>query len=224
VSARNYESLEAFTGGYTDYGQPEDEVVLFDPKRPNVHMAEFIEAVLCQAGAAFGLARAYACLRADTSYTAFRGDMIMSWQGAFFPMQKWLERCFADWAAVKALTWGMRKGFVKALPAGWERSLSWRWPKMPEVQVDTAQNAIKLALKNGTTDFAQEIGPDWRAHFDSLAEQAEYARSKGLHLSIDETTAGAPQGSASDGSDEENDQNGKPAATDNGKQGDNGNE
>jgi capsid protein len=196
--ARNYDSLEAFTGGYTDYGQPGDEVNLFDPKRPNVHMAEFIEAVLCHAGAAFGLARAYACLRADTSYTAFRGDMIMSWQGAFYPMQKWLERCFADWVAVKALTWAMRKGQIKPLPAGWERALSWRWPKMPEVQVDTAQRAIALALKNGTTDFAQEIGPDWRQHFDALAEQAEYARGKGLHLSIDETAAGAPQADAAD--------------------------
>ena len=188
--ARNYESLEAFSGGYVDYGQPGDEVNLYDPKRPNVAMKDFIEAVLCHAGAAFGLARAYACLRADTSYTAFRGDMIMSWQGAFYPMQKWLERCFADWVAVKALTWGMRKGQIGPLPAGWERSLSWRWPRMPEVQVDTAQNAIALALKNGTTDFAQENGPDWREKFDALAEQIAYARGKGIPLSVLEMKSG----------------------------------
>lgn len=191
--ARNYDALEAFTGGYTDYGQPGDEVNIYDPKRPNVHMTEFIEAVLCHAGAAFGLARAYAMLRADTSYTAFRGDMIMSWQGAFYPMQKWLERSFADWVAVKALTWAQRKGFVKRLPPGWEQSLSWRWPRMPEVQVDTAQDAIALALKNGTTDFAAEIGPDWRKHFDALAEQLEYARSKGIPLSNMETKSGGIQ-------------------------------
>jgi capsid protein len=202
--ARNYESLEAFTGGYTDYGQPGDEVNIHDAKRPNVHMTEFIEAVLCHAGAAFGLARAYACLRADTSYTAFRGDMIMSWQGAFYPMQKWLERCFADWVAVKALTWGMRRGAIKTLPAGWERSLSWRWPRMPEVQVDTAQNAIALALKNGTTDFSQEIGPDWREHFDALAAQLEYARSKGIPLGVMEMkSGGAANGKDNSGSDDE---------------------
>jgi capsid protein len=193
TGARNYESLEAFTGGYTDYGQPGDEVTHFDPKRPNVHMPEFIEAVLCQAGAAFGLARAYACLRADTSYTAFRGDMIMSWQGAFYPMQKWLERCFADWVAVKALNWGMRHGQIKKLPAGWERSLSWRWPRMPEVHADQAQSAIALAFKNGTTDWSQEIGPDWRSHFDAIAEQIAYAREKGIPLSNMETKAGAIQ-------------------------------
>ena len=192
-ASRNYENLEAFTGGYTDYGMPGDEVNLYAPNRPNIHMAEFIEAVLCHAGAAFGLARAYAMLRADTSYTAFRGDMIMSWQGAFYPMQKWLERCFADWAAVKALTWAQRNGHVNKLPAGWEQSLSWRWPRMPEVQVDTAQNAIALALKNGTTDFSQEIGPDWREHFDSLAEQIAYAREKGIPLSVMEMKSGGAQ-------------------------------
>lgn len=191
--AQNYESLEAFTGGYTDYGQPGDEVNLYDPKRPNVHMVEFTESVLCHAGAAFGLARAYAMLRADTSYTAFRGDMIMSWQGAFYPMQKWLERCFADWVAVKALKWAIRHGKITELPKGWERSLSWRWPRMPEVQVDTAQTAIALALKNGTTDYGQELGPDWREHFDALAEQIQYAREKGIPLSVMEMKSGGAQ-------------------------------
>jgi capsid protein len=203
--ARNYESAEAFTGGNFDYVTPGDTVTIHDAKRPNVHMAEFIEAVLCHAGAAFGLARAYACLRADTSYTAFRGDMIMSWQGAFIPMQKWLERCFADWAAIKALTWAMRRGEIPALPVGWEQSLSWRWPKMPEVQVDTAQNAVALALKNGTTDFAQEIGPDWRAHFDALAEQLAYAREKGIPLGVMEMKSG---GASSDPDADSNDKKG----------------
>jgi hypothetical protein len=130
--------------------------------------------------------------------------MIMSWQGAFYPMQKWLERCFADLVAVKALTWGMRHGAIKTLPAGWERSLSWRWPRMPEVQVDTAQNAIALALKNGTTDFSQEIGPDWREHFDALAAQLEYARSKGIPLGVMEMkSGGAANGKDNSGSDDE---------------------
>jgi len=190
--ARNYENLEAFTGGYMDYGEPGDTVTQYDPKRPNVNMAGFVEAVLCQAGAAFGLARAYAMLRADSSYTAFRGDMIMTWQGAFYPMQKWLERCFADWVAVKALTYAMRKGLIKTkLAEGWEKSLSWQWPRMPEVDTAKEQNAIAMALKNGVRDWSQLIGPDWKRHFDAIAEQIEYARKKGIPLSNMETKAGA---------------------------------
>jgi len=93
---------------------------------------------------------------------------------------------------------------IKPLPPGWERSLSWRWPRMPEVQVDTAQNAIALALKNGTTDFATENGPDWREKFDALAEQIAYARAKGIPLSVMEMKSGG----ASQGPDDK--QKGKP--------------
>jgi capsid protein len=189
-TAQNYENLEAFTGGYTDYGQPGDEVSFPPVNRPNVQMATFIEAVLCHAGAAFGLARAYAMLRADSSYTAFRGDMIMTWQGAFYPMQKWLERAFADWVAIKALTWAQRKGFVRTLPSGWEQTLSWQWPKMPEVDTAKQQNAIATALKNGVADWSQLIGPDWQRHFDALAEQIAYAKEKGIPLSNMETKSG----------------------------------
>lgn len=188
--ARNYESLEAFTGGFTDYGQTGDKVEFPNVDRPNVHMAEFLEANLCYAGAAFGLARAYALLRADTSYTAFRGDMILSWHGAFYPTQKWLERTVADRIGRKALTWAMRKGHIKQLPAGWERTLSWSWPMMPEVDQLDAENAVAQALKNGTTDFAQLLGPDWERKLEALSKQIEKIRALGLPLQILEGKSG----------------------------------
>jgi capsid protein len=194
--ARNYESLEAFTGGYTDYGAVGDKVEFSPADRPNVHMPEFIEAVHCHAGMAFGLARAYALMRADTSYTAFRGDMIMSWQGAFYPMQKWLEREVADWVARKALAWAMRSGVnnrrpqIKPLPAGWERSLSWTWPTMPEVDELDAANAVAQALKNGTTDYAALLGPDWRKRLESFAEQLDVIRKLNIPAGVLELKSG----------------------------------
>ena len=70
--------------------------------------------------------------------------------------------------------------------------------------MDTAQTAIALALKNGTTDFSQEIGPDWREHFDALATQLEYARSKGIPLGVMEMkSGGAANGRDNSGSDNE---------------------
>jgi capsid protein len=188
--ARNYESLEEFTGGYTDYGQTGDDVKWSPTDRPNVHMPEFIEAVQCQAGAAFGLARAYALLRADSSYTSFRGDMIMSWAGAFYPMQKWLERDIADWCGVKAITWAIKKKKIKPLPEGWEQTQSWTWPTMPEVDQLDAENATAQALKNGTTDFAALLGPDWRKRLEGLAEQINEIKRLGIPLSILEMKSG----------------------------------
>jgi len=188
--ARNYEALEELTGGFTDYGETGDKVVFPPTDRPNVAMKEFIEAVQCQAGMAFGLARAYSLLRADSSYTSFRGDMIMSWAGAFYPDQKWLERCFADWVGVRAVRWAIRKKEIKALPAGWERSLSWTWPMMPEVDQLDAENATAQALKNGTTDYAALLGPDWRKRLEGLAEQINEIKRLGIPLSILEMKSG----------------------------------
>jgi capsid protein len=188
--ARNYESLEAFTGGYTDYGDVNDKIQFPPADRPNVHMAEFIEAVHCHAGAAFGMAKAYALLRADSSYTAFRGDMMMTWAGAFYPTQKWLERTFADRVGRKAIAWAIRKRMIAPIAPGWERRISWKWPRMPEVNLVDAANATALELKNGSTNFSDILGPDWKMRLGQLAEQVDEIKRLGLPLSILEMKSG----------------------------------
>jgi len=188
-TAKNYEKIEAFTGGLTDYLDPEDEVIIPDLKHPNSALAAFLEAVHGYGGAALGLARAYTILRADSSYTAFRGDMILSWT-TFYWLQKMMERNVADWIAKKVLTWAQRKNEIPELPAGWERALSWTWPKMPEVDELDAQNAIAAALKNGTTDYSQLLGPDWRKRLEGFSEMVEVIRKLNLPMKILETASG----------------------------------
>jgi capsid protein len=183
-SALNYERFEALTGGIFEYGAKGDKLVFPDINRPNVHLPEFIEAVLGYAGSSLGLARAYTILRADSSYTAFRGDMILTWAGAFYPMQKWLERQYADWVAVKALTWAQGQKLIKPLPEGWARRISWQWPRMPHVDEAREEAAVENALRNGTTDYSLLLGPAWRTKFEALAEQLDVARSSGLPLSV----------------------------------------
>jgi len=188
--AQNYERLEAFAGGFVDYLDVGDEVQIPDLKHPNSQLAPFMDSVHGMSGAALGLASAYTKMRADSSYTAFRGDMIMSWV-TFYAYQKWLERQVADWIAVKAIQWGIRKGEgFEAPPAGWERKLAWTWPRMPEVKEIDAQNAVEKSLKNGTTDFSALLGPDWKDKLDAYAEQVEYVREKGLPLNVLETKSG----------------------------------
>jgi hypothetical protein len=153
-------------------------------------MAEFIEAVHCHAGAAFGMAKAYALLRADSSYTAFRGDMMMTWAGAFYPTQKWLERTFADRVGRKAIAWAIRKRMIAPIAPGWERRISWKWPRMPEVNLVDAANATALELKNGSTNFSDILGPDWKMRLGQLAEQVDEIKRLGLPLSILEMKSG----------------------------------
>lgn len=185
----NYDRLESYTGGYVDYLNKGDKINIPDIKRPNIHLMEFCEAVLGHAGASVGLARAYTILRADSSYTAFRGDMILSWV-TFYAMQKWLERSYADWVARKVLTWAQRKGKIKPLPAGWEQVLSWSWPTMPHVDEAREEAAIQNALKNATMDYSELNGPDWQNKMKAYAEQLNFARKLNLPLSVFETVSG----------------------------------
>ena len=174
--------MEALTGGYMEYLDPDDEFQILDFNRPNVHLQEFLEATTCQAGSALGLTKTYSTLKTSTAYTAFRGDMLIAW-AQFYWDQKFLERRFMDWVAVKRLRWAQRKGRIQTLPAGWEDKLKFTWPKMPSIDPVKTANAIKQEIANGTVDYSELLGPDWRDKLGALAGQLEYAAGLGLTLS-----------------------------------------
>jgi capsid protein len=67
TNAPNYERLEAFTGGLTDYLASGDDVLIPDIKHPNGQLAAFMDSVNGQAGAALGVAMANAHGLAATS-------------------------------------------------------------------------------------------------------------------------------------------------------------
>jgi hypothetical protein len=178
-----YDRLGALTGGYVDYLEPGDKFELLKIDRPNVNAIGFHDHVLQSAGSGLGLARAYAQLKADSSYTAFRGEMLLSWS-TFYMLQKWLERRAADWIAGKAIGWAIRKRLLVAPTAGWENRLSWSWPEMPQVDPEKETNANEAKLQNGLTDFSAILGPNWRDTFKALGEQIKFAEEQGLPLAI----------------------------------------
>ena len=61
---------------------------------------------------------------------------------------------------------------------------------MPEVDELDAQNAIAAALKNGTTDYNELLGPDWQARLGELAKQTDFIRTSNLPLKQLETASG----------------------------------
>ncbi|MEI8164759.1 MAG: phage portal protein [Chloroflexales bacterium] len=191
----NYERLEALTGGMTEYLDAEDNVTFPDTGRPNVNMPAFIDFVTDISGSAFGLAHAYSRMKADSSYTSFRGDMIMTWV-SFRDNQKFLERHVADWGAVQAISWAIATGKLppppEVLKDSWQGMLAWQWPRMPEVNEVDAQTALTAKLKNGATTLSAELGPAWKEILGQLALEVEEARRLNLPLSIFETKAGAP--------------------------------
>jgi capsid protein len=199
----NYERLEALTGGYMDYLAKGDKFTLHDIKRPNIAMGEFLDHVTDAAGSVLGLAHAYSRMKADTSYTAFRGDMVMTWVSIYVD-QKDLEREWLDWVAVRAIQWAMNQNKIpRNAPQDWKERISWHLPKMPNVDALKEAQADAQGLKNGTTDFAELLGPNWKEKMDAFSEQLEYARTKKLPLSVFEQKSGGMAGTATEETDTE---------------------
>lgn len=135
------------------------KIDLLDTKRPNVNIIAYVEHVTGVIGATRGLARVYSTLKAQTSYTAFRGEQAMSEQ-SFREARKELERTVCDPIARLVIARAVRLGRIRSqLPEGWEEMLAWSWPKMIEVNERDAQAALKAKIENGVTSLTRELGP-----------------------------------------------------------------
>ena len=191
------DALERLTGGNIDYLKDGDQVTFPSPSRPNPNLAAFLDYAGDVAGAAFGLSHSYARLKADTSYTSYRGDMTMTWR-TLADLQQFVEDAFSDWVAVRAIRHGIAADELGDGPEGWEAAVAWQYPAMPAVDEQKEQSALAQKLKNGLTTYREQLGPDWAARFHDLAEEQNLARKLGLHLPTMETAAGAPAGGEGD--------------------------
>ena len=154
----NTKELKAI-GCHFDKLPPGLKIELLDSKRPNLNIIAYVEHVTGVIGATRGLARVYSTLKAQTSYTAFRGEQAMSEQ-SFREARKDLERIVCDPIARLVIARAARLGLIKAeLPEHWEEMLAWTWPKMIEVNEKDAQSALKMKLENGITSLTRELGP-----------------------------------------------------------------
>lgn len=146
-------------GAHFDQMPPGLKIDLLRTERPNPNMPAYIEFLTGLVGGTRGLARVYATLKAQTSYTAFRGEQVMT-EPSFEEARADLEREVCDWAARCVISRAVRLGLITvALPDGWEHMIAWRWPKMREVSEKDAQTALKLKFENGVTSLSRELGP-----------------------------------------------------------------
>lgn len=196
ASDSNYEALEALSGGFTEYVEPGEDVKVLDHNRPSVAVSEFYKDTHRTSGAGLGLANVYSTLQAQTSYTAFRGEMIITWR-TFEMMQKFLERYFCDWILGLLIPWAKRKKLIKSkLPENFQYSASWSFPQMPSISPVDETTANTAQLKNGLIGFDNLLGADWKEILKARAEQLAYAKELGIPLSAFETVAGAAVSSA----------------------------
>lgn len=180
------------------------DIVAFDSKRPNDSVAEFVTKQQSDIIAAFGLGKEFFTLSPESSYTAYRGAMLMAWQ-SIRCYQHDLERV-CEWAASQWCYW-RRTATVNALAvpddvlADIDLRCEWRWPKMPEVDDAKHQSAIDAAMSNGSMTLRERDGANWKRILEQRAKEREasiaagepaYAGDKMVSGGVATATDGAP--------------------------------
>lgn len=198
----HYDRLEALTGGRIEYMEQDDDFVPLDFDRPSLNFAAAFDFILRSAGGALGLSKTYTTLNTESSYTAFRGDLLLSW-AQFYVDQKFLERRKCDIDSINAVNWGLRtrrlvlpKG--KTMPVGWEKDISWKWPEQPAVDPLKEAQAAVIRLANLLTTMGDEVGPDWKKNIQAAKELIAAAGDEVPLMFFEGKTAGATQQPAED--------------------------
>jgi capsid protein len=200
------EKLKAIGVQYQD--MPEGlRMELFDTKRPNARLPDYLDYLSGLVGGSRGLTRVFATLKAQTSYTAYRGEQIMAWQ-TFRDDRKDLERRCCDWIVRCVISRAVRLGLIHShLPDGWEDMIAWTWPKMIEVSEKEAQSAIQLKMQNGLTSLTRELGP---GEFEKVMEERAAEKKRfdeaGLVYPGETTVSGAIKSEDDAGNDDDEDE------------------
>ena len=162
---------------------------LLDTKRPNTQLIQFVEWLNGGAAAVHGLARVYSGLKAEASYTAFRGEQTISLP-SIEESEKELERGPLDWIGVKEIQWGIDTNALREGPKGWRKKMQWSWPTMKEVNETDAQTAVAAKIKNFLTTYQALLGPNWQTILTQVSDEMKWFEKRGLMHPALQTVSG----------------------------------
>lgn len=170
------------SGVGVDYVEGVRDIKYKDAATPNPNISAFVDYGMDMAGMALGVGHSQARFRTDSSYTAFRGDLAMTW-ATFADNQQFIEDAFSDWVAERAIRWAVEHGVLAAPPSEtWPEAIAWIYPQKPSVDETKDVAAFRDGLACGMTTFQDRFGPNWRDHLAQVA--AEQAEAKRLGLSL----------------------------------------
>lgn len=181
--------FEGTTGGKVLNPPTGTKLELLDMKRPSENAIKFVDWLNGGAAAVHGLARVYAGLKAESSYTAFRGEQCISLP-SIEEGQKELERGPLDWIGIKRIQWGISVGLLRDGPAGWQKKMQWSWPSMKEVNEVDAQAAVTAKIKNYMTTYQQLLGPNWKTILVQVSNEMKWFADNNLTHPANVTVSG----------------------------------
>ncbi len=157
---------------------------LFDTKHPNANMPQFITWLQRVAAFTLGLSSFHATGKADSSYSAAMAEMLLS-QKSFDDAWHDLESGILDWLMERWYRWASRKGLLPvadaALPQAWARKcVTWERPPQKALNPVDEQKAWTEGLRNGSVDYLDIHGANWKRRAAARARQKKFISSLGL--------------------------------------------
>lgn len=157
---------------------------LFDTKHPNANMPQFISWLQRVAAFTKGLAAFHATGQANASYSATMAEIQLS-QKSFDDEWHKLEAGILDWIMARWVAWSKRRGTFPVdeskLPAHWMRKcIQWERPRQKALNPVDEQKAWTEGLRNGSVDYTDIDGANWKRRAAQRARQKKVLQNLGL--------------------------------------------
>lgn len=149
---------------------------LLDTKHPNQNMPSFINWLATKSAAPFGLSEQFATFMPKGG--DFRANQLFS-ERAFEEAQKFLEQ-ICDWTLYRWSAWAVKRGLIDRAPDTFIDDVDWSWPRMEELDELQHQNAVEKKLRNMTSSYKQELGPDWKETLSTIKEEIDWCKNNDL--------------------------------------------
>lgn len=157
---------------------------LFDTKHPNANMPQFISWLQRVAAYTKGLAAFHATGQANASYSATMAEIQLS-QKSFDDEWHKLEAGILDWVMARWVAWSKRRGTFPVdeskLPEAWMRKcVQWERPRQKALNPVDEQKAWTEGLRNGSVDYTDIDGANWKRRAAQRARQKKVLQTLGL--------------------------------------------
>lgn len=141
-----------------------------------MQIPEFINWLAGRSATPFGLTREFATLA--PSGADFRANQLFSAR-AFQDAQKFLEG-ICDWIFWRWSLWAAKRGKISPVSFSDMSRLDWAWPRMDELDEQAHQNAVEKKLRNMTSTYRDELGPDWKDTLRTVKDEIDWCKANNL--------------------------------------------
>jgi len=170
--------------------QPNEDIQIADPKRPNQAFDPFVQAVLRQIGVALELPFEILIKHFTASYSAAQAALVEAWK-FFSSRRKWLSIQLCQPIYEMVITEAVAKGQLKA-PGFFNNELIRKaylgaeWIGPPRGQIDQLKEvkAAELRVNMGISTLAEETailtGGDWERKYPQILKEQNLKKEAGL--------------------------------------------